>query len=157
MRIEPVTADTSAAAVALVARFFAEEGFAIPRPQIARNLADMLADGSCWAALASEGAVAVGVVTVTTMRYVEWGLLGEIGDLYVLPERRRRGIAAMLVAVGLDWCRGKGCSAVSVTITPEGEERHLLSQFYARLGFQATGRTIMSLPLQRREADWLRL
>jgi hypothetical protein len=25
------------------------------------------------------------IVTVTTMLYVEWGRLGEIGDLYVLP------------------------------------------------------------------------
>jgi aminoglycoside 6'-N-acetyltransferase I len=144
MLIRPVTADISESAVALLARFFAEEGFSTPRPQIARHLQEMLADGSCWAALASEDDAPVGVVTVTTMRYVEWGLLGEIGDLYVLPAKRGCGIGSMLVALALDWCRGKGCAAVSVTITPEGEARHDLSGFYGRLDFTATGLTIFS-------------
>jgi GNAT superfamily N-acetyltransferase len=64
------------------------------------------------------------------MRYVERGLLGEIGDIYVLPAWRGRGTAAMMIAAALDWCSGNGCSAVSVTVTPEGEKRHLLSQFF---------------------------
>jgi GNAT superfamily N-acetyltransferase len=144
MRIEPVTPQTMDIAIALLARFFAEEGFATPAAEIARNLRDMLADGSCWSALAVETATPVGVVTVTTMRYVEWGLLGEIGDIYVLPAWRRRGIAATMIGVALDWSSGKGCSAVSVTVTPEGEKRHTLSQFYARLGFESAGRTIMT-------------
>jgi GNAT superfamily N-acetyltransferase len=149
MRIEPVTPDTVDIAVELLARFFAEEGFGTPPAGIARNLRDMLADESCWSALAVEAAAAVGVVTVTTMRYVEWGLLGEIGDIYVLPAWRRRGTAARMTGAALDWCCGKGCSAVSVTITPEGERRHTLSQFYARLGFESAGRTIMTKPLHR--------
>jgi hypothetical protein len=33
-----------------------------------------------------------GIVTVTTMLYVESGRLGEIGDLYVLPESRMKGL-----------------------------------------------------------------
>src|SRR6516164_3551011 len=53
--------------------------------------------------------------------YVEWGRLGEIGDLYVLSEHRRKGLARRLVEHAKAWCRTKGCSAVSVTITPAGE------------------------------------
>ena len=83
-------------------------------------------------------------MTVSSMLYIEWGRLGEIGDLYVLPERRRRGLARQLVAGGKDWCRARGCSAVSVTITPLGERRQRLSRFYRRLGFELTGRTSAS-------------
>jgi GNAT superfamily N-acetyltransferase len=82
----------------------------------------------------------VGIVTVTTMLYVEWGRFGEIGDLYVLPGRRMKGIARALVEAAIHWCRLQGCSAVTVTITPEGEERHGLSQFYAKFGFTPTDR-----------------
>ena len=79
--------------------------------------------------------------SANTSGYIEWGRLGEIGDLYVLPERRRRGLARQLVAGGKDWCRARGCSAVSVTIARAGEQRERLSRFYARLGFAQTGRT----------------
>ena len=45
------------------------------------------------------------------------------------------------------WCRTQGCSAVSVTITPAGERRHGLSQFYARRGFAQSGRMSASATL----------
>ena len=69
---------------------------------------------------------------VSTVLYVEWGRLGEIGDLYVLPEHRRNGLARRLVEHAKAWCRAQGCSAVSVTITLAGERRHRLSHFYTR-------------------------
>jgi GNAT superfamily N-acetyltransferase len=134
-------------AATLLWRFFREEGFTTPRPLIVRNLGQMIDDGSCWGALALRDAHPVGVVTVTTMLYVEWGRLGEIGDLYVLPEHRRRGIARQLVEAAMLWCRDVNCSAVQVTITPQGEETHRLSQLYARLQFSPTGRTIMTAAL----------
>ena len=37
-------------------------------------------------------------------------------------------------------CRELGWSAVSVTITPEGDARHGLTRFYRRLGFVGSGR-----------------
>jgi GNAT superfamily N-acetyltransferase len=138
--IQPVTSKTRHAAVELLARFFREEGFATPPSRMTANFDQMLADPSCWCALAVEGGVAQAVVTVSTVLYVEWGRLGEIGDLYVLPEFRRRGLARRLVEHANAWCRAQGCSAVSVTITPIGERRHQLSRFYARLGFEPTGR-----------------
>jgi GNAT superfamily N-acetyltransferase len=89
----------------------------------------------------------VGIVTVTSMVYIEWGRLGEIGDLYVLPEARGNGIARRLVQAAIDWCRARGCSAVEATTTPLGEAAHGLRSFYSRLGFAATGRTISLLRL----------
>jgi GNAT superfamily N-acetyltransferase len=138
--IEPVAGELRQAAVELLARFFREEGFATPRPRIAQNLDRMLADPFCWCAVAVEDGTALAVITVSTVLYVEWGRLGEIGDLYILPEYRRRGLARLLVERAKAWCRAQGCSAVSVTITPAGDARHQLSRFYVRLGFEPSGR-----------------
>jgi GNAT superfamily N-acetyltransferase len=148
--IHPVTATSPLrpAAIELLARFFHEEGFATPRPRIAENLDRMLADPLCWCALAAADGDVQAVVTVSTVLYVEWGRLGEIGDLYVLPEHRRRGLARRLVEHAKAWCRTQGCSAVSVTITPVGEQRHRLGEFYARLGFEPTGRASVSAMLE---------
>jgi len=95
----------------------------------------MLVDPFCWSALAVDGETA------------QAGRLGEIGDLYVLPEHRRKGLARRLVEHAKVWCRTQGCSAVSVTITPARERRHGLSQFYARLGFAQSGRMSASATL----------
>ena len=78
---------------------------------------------------------------MTTMLYIEWRRLGEIGDLYVLPPARGRGVAHALVDAALAWCRDRGCSAVSVTIAPPRQAE--LDRFYSRLGFEATGRTMV--------------
>jgi ribosomal protein S18 acetylase RimI-like enzyme len=87
----------------------------------------------------------IGVVTVTTMLYVEWGRLAEIGDLYVDPAHRGRGFARHLVNAAVEWSQQRGCSSVYVTVTPEGEARHRLSRFYQALDFEQTGRTTMML------------
>ena len=139
-----VTVETSETAIELLARFFREEEFATPVSHIAENFDRMLADPFCWSALAVDGETAQAIIIVSTVLYVEWGRLGEIGDLYVLPEHRRKG---RLVEHAKAWCRTKGCSAVSVTITPAGERRHGLSQFYARLGFDQSGRISASATL----------
>jgi GNAT superfamily N-acetyltransferase len=130
-------------AVDLLTRFFAEEGFATPRQRIAQNLEQILADDSCWTAVALDHEQPVAIVTVTTMLYVEWGRLAEIGDLYVAPTHRGRGLARGLMSAAIDWARRRGCGGVYVTITPEGEARHGLSNFYAVLDFKPTGRTTM--------------
>ena len=131
-------------ATALLSRFFTEEGFSGTRETIAVNTRRLWADPHHWVALAWFDGIPVGVVTVTTMLYVEWGRLGEIGDLYVVPEARRGGVATALVDAAKAKCRELGCSAVSVTITPEGETRHGLTSFYRRLGFFGSGRTIVT-------------
>jgi GNAT superfamily N-acetyltransferase len=146
--IQPITDRTRDAAVGLLCRFFDEEDFDTPPSRIAENFDRMLADPSCWCALAADGEVAQGVITVSTVLYVEWGRLGEIGDLYILPEHRRHGLARRLIERAKIWCRAQGCSAVSVTITPAGERRHRLSQFYARLGFEQNERMNASAALQ---------
>ncbi len=145
--LQPVTAALRPAAAALLVRFFREEGFTTPPQLIADNLERMLSDPGCWCALAIADGAAQAVITVSTVLYVEWGRLGEIGDLYVLPQYRRRGVARLLVERAKDWCRAQGCSAVAVTITPIGEQHYRLSGFYARLGFELSGRMSASAML----------
>src|SRR6476659_2592969 len=111
--IHAVTRELRAAAVDLLVRFFREEGFTTPPPRIAENLDRMLSDSSCWCAVAVVDGEARAVITVSTVLYVEWGRLGEIGDLHVHSEHRRKGLARRLVEHAKAWCRTQGCSALS--------------------------------------------
>jgi GNAT superfamily N-acetyltransferase len=147
LRIVIIDDAHAAAAADLLHRFFREEGFAGDRAIIAANLDALRRDRHHWAAAAINENGLVGIVSVTTMLYIEWGRLGEIGDLYVLPEERGLGIARALVQAAIAWCRSRGCSAVAVTITPEGEAAHSLSRFYAKFGFAPTGRASVLLRL----------
>jgi len=126
----------------LLGRFFREDNFATEQGTIRANLAAMAADSQHWVAIAWGGTEPVGIVTLSTMLYIEWGRLGEIGDLYVLPEARGRGVARALIEAAIEQCRARGCSAASITITPDGEDRHGLAGFYAKLGFVPSGRSI---------------
>jgi GNAT superfamily N-acetyltransferase len=144
-----VTVDDAnvASAIRLLVRFFAEEGFAGDEAAITSRFETFRHDPHHWAAIALDEGRPVGIVTVTTMLYVEWGRMSEIGDLYILPEYRRRGIARALIEAALGWSRNQGCSAVEVVITPDGEASHELSRFYRKLGFAETGRTISLMRL----------
>ncbi|MGK9168911.1 GNAT family N-acetyltransferase [Inquilinus limosus] len=144
LQIVDVDGGTADLAVALLARFFREEGFATSDSVIARSVRDMIVDPHHWVGLARLDGTAVGVVTVTTMIYVEGGRLGEIGDLYVLPTARRKGIAAALIAAATAKCTVMGCSEVFVMVTPDGEARHGLERFYSRFGFAWDGRRLLS-------------
>jgi GNAT superfamily N-acetyltransferase len=130
-------------AIDLLERFFHEEGFSTPVHLIVGNLDQMLADDTCWVAAVMQDGLLRGIVTVTTMLYVEWGRLGEIGDLYVLPGSRNRGLARRLVDAAIDWGRRRGCSGMYVTIAADSEAQRRLFQFYKRLNFEPTGRTTM--------------
>jgi len=79
----------------LLYRFFSEEAFIADRELIRANLDALRNDAHHWAAVCIMDGEIVGIVTVTTMLYVEWGRLGEIGDLYVLPEYRTKGILGL--------------------------------------------------------------
>jgi GNAT superfamily N-acetyltransferase len=148
--ISAVSTADLAVARALLQRFFAEEGFTTAPDKIAANLGAMIDDPFCWAAMAWEGDAPVGLTTISTNRGVEFGLEGEIGDLYVVPDARGRGIARALVEAALAWCRARGCASVQVVITPEGQSAHDLMGFYNRLGFAPTGRTLVLREFVRR-------
>ena len=148
--IADVTNARAGQAARLLHQFFAEEGFDTPFGRIIESLAAMRAEPTCWCALALRGGAAAGIVTVTTALYIEWGRIGEIGDLYVVPEARGQGVGRQLIEAAIDWCRSRGCSAVSIVVTPEGERRHGLTRLYEHFGFESSGRTIVTRRLDLR-------
>lgn len=131
------------AALPLVERFFAEEGFHASPEQMRRQLLGLLADDQCAVFLACQGEDVVGVATVTTNSGIELGLSAEMEDLYVLPAVRGLGVGAALIETVKGWCRARGCGLVSVVVTPEGQAAHDLIGYYRRRGFVETGRTIL--------------
>lgn len=148
IQVESVAPATLGAAADLLSRFFREEGFGTPPDRVLENAGRLAADPHHWIGLAWLEAAPVGVVTVTTALYVEWGRLGEIGDLYIVPERRRQGVARALLEAAERRCAGLGCSSLSVVVTRDGEARHGLHAFYARQGFVGDGRQVLTRPLR---------
>jgi GNAT superfamily N-acetyltransferase len=135
LEIIPVDARNTEIAVSLLHRYFQEEGFSGDRSIIAANLEWMRRDDNHWAALALYTGHFVGIVTVTSMLYIEWGRLGEIGDLYVLPEARGNGVARRLVQAAIAWCRARGCSAVEVINDAPGRGGARTEQFLCSFWF----------------------
>jgi len=134
--------DTSAAANLLI-RFFAEEGFDTPAVMIRRNTARMAAIDMCGLFIAEEAAQSVGVATISLEFGIEFGWSGEMGDLYVLPERRGAGVSWALLDAVEALLREQGASGYQVTVTPFGQDHYDLKGYYAKLGFAGDGRLIL--------------
>jgi aminoglycoside 6'-N-acetyltransferase I len=145
--VEKIGSESFDAAFHLLQRFFVEEGFDTPAEEMRSSLAAMLASGSSAVFLAWRNGEALGVATVTTVVGIEYGRAAEMDDLYVLPQARGRGVAGALIEAVCGWCQEQGCTAVLVTVTPEGEAAHGLMDFYQRRGFVNTGRVILECSL----------
>lgn len=135
----------------LLRRYFAEEGLAVPAARQRTGLAALLADSRGAVLLAfrdGEGAAPAGIVTASWSASVEHLRVAEIGELYVPPAERRRGVAAALVEAAAAWAAGQGCTACRVAVGPDGELRHGVSGFFAAHGFDDEYRTVLALTLR---------
>jgi GNAT superfamily N-acetyltransferase len=61
----------------------------------------------------------------------------EIQDVFVLPERRRRGIAAQLTHAAEQEARARGWAAISLSVSQDGNVA--ARRLYARLGYAEAG------------------
>lgn len=147
LTIQQAGAKSFEAAYRLLDRFFLEEGFNAPAQQTRASLWTMVSGPGSAVFLAHRDQQAVGVATVTTSVGLEYGRSAELGDLYVLPEERGSGVASALIEAVCTWCSEQQVSVVLVTVTPEGEGEHGLTDFYRRRGFAATGRVILERAL----------
>lgn len=142
----------SAALAKLFRRFYGDERFtseAIAR--VPRTLAGVLRRKDTAAFVADAGGTIVGAAAMSTAYGLEVGLYGEIEDLYVLSEWRRRGVASALVEACLDWARARGCRDVEIVLTPHAQRKKGLAAWYAKRGFESSGRVIWSRALPKRK------
>jgi GNAT superfamily N-acetyltransferase len=139
--------DDLAAACDLLVRFFREESFDTPDEMIRRHAAVMAGLDNCGFFIAESAGQAVGVATISLQYGIEFGWGAEMGDLYVLPECRGKGVSRRLVLAIEDFLKGRGATFYQVTVTPYAQEAHDLRTFYGRLGFESEGRLILAKKL----------
>ncbi len=130
-------------AITLLQRFFREEGFDLPDDVIANNTREMASLDVCGLFQAEAAGDVIGNATVSMDFGIEYGWSAEMGDLYVVPEWRGRGVSRALVDAVESFLRSKGAKGYQVTVTPFAEEHHALKKFYDKLGFGAEGRVIL--------------
>ena len=135
--------DDVGAAAELLVRFFREEGFDTPDETIRSNTSRMAGIEACGLFVAECEARAIGVATISMEFGIEFGWSGEMGDLYVLPEWRGRGVSQALVAGVEAFLKERGATGYQVTVTPFAEEAHGLQGYYRKLGFASEGRLIL--------------
>ncbi len=136
-------ADDLAAAIDLLGRFFSEEGFSTEPVTIAANARQMASLDTCGLFMAEDRGKAIGVATVSLEFGIEYGWWAELGDLYVLPEYRGRGLSRALVAAAEDFLKQRDVAGYQVTVTSHASEHHDLARYYSRLGFDSEGRVIL--------------
>ena len=134
------------ALVALMAEFYGEAGYPLPREAAARAFAALLEDprlGRVWLVQA-EGAV-VGYLVLTLAFSMEYGgPRGFIDDFFVRPAARGRGYGAAALAAVRQACVE---SVIRSLLVETGGEGHAARRLYARAGFQENGRVFLTQPL----------
>jgi len=85
---------------------------------------------------------AVGFVELSIRNIVDSCSTDRVGYLegwYVIPEARRQGIGAGLVAAGERWAKGQGCCEFASDAELDNEASR---RAHRALGFTETGRTV---------------
>jgi GNAT superfamily N-acetyltransferase len=95
--------------------------------------------------------VIVGAAALSTAYGLEVGLYAELEDLYVLPAWRGRGVASALVEACLAWAARRGCHDVEIVLTQHAQAKKGLAAWYARRGFENSGRVIWYRELPKRK------
>jgi GNAT superfamily N-acetyltransferase len=135
--------DDLTAAIDLLTRFFAEEGFDTPPKTIAANTGRLVEQSVCSLFLAAVDGKPAGVATVSLDFGIEFGWSAEMGDLYVLPECRGKGVARRLIDAVEDDLRRRGVAVYQVTVMAEAQAARDLISLYLRIGFVDEGRRLL--------------
>jgi aminoglycoside 6'-N-acetyltransferase I len=143
--LRPATTDDRAVLLDLAVAFYAEDGFATPRPALDANLRVLLdSPGRARVAVAEVDGQVVGFGITTTTFGFENGLIAELEDLYVAPAARRQGLARALIEDSAAWAASIGASQLEIVIAPNGQDVSHLFRYYAANGFTDDGRRLLS-------------
>jgi aminoglycoside 6'-N-acetyltransferase I len=131
--------------VELAVAFYEEDGFTTPEPVLSANLRVLLGspDRARVAVAVADGQVAGFGITTTTFG-LEYGLGAELEDLYVVPARRRQGLARDLIEDSAAWAASIGASQLEIVIAPNGQDVSHLFRYYTARGFTDDGRRLMN-------------
>lgn len=146
MRIRAAQAGDTGALLALAEAFYTEGGFGTEPAELAANLTVLLDSGAARVAVAVADATVVGFAVSTIGFGLEQGRFAVLDDLYVVPERRGRGIGTALVADSAGWARSTGSRYLELVVAPNGQDVGHLFAYYAGLGFVDEGRRLLTSP-----------
>ena len=121
---------------ALVERYWEFESIGgFDRPRIESLLGSLLTApnlGACWVS-ETQGRLSGYLVAVFMLSLEHGGLMAEIDEIFVLPERRSAGLGAMLVAEAERDLAARGLLRLQLQL---GVGNDAARRFYARHGFQ---------------------
>jgi GNAT superfamily N-acetyltransferase len=126
-------------------------GFAALRIELVLKelLEGPVARGSIWVA-ESQGTLAGYLIVVLVMSVEHQGLMGEIDELFVLPEARAHGTGTRLLAAAEAELAQRGCLRLQLQLASGNRPARA---FYERLGFAArSGYELLDKPLSTRES-----
>lgn len=107
-------------------------GFLEPTEEIAMGmLSPFLADGGYFLVFAEQNAVAGWIGVCQTSDPFSEEMTGFIYEIYVLPDKRGRGIAEMLCHEAFELLKADGCSKVQLNVFMGNRAQEL----YRKLGF----------------------
>jgi GNAT superfamily N-acetyltransferase len=132
--------------VRLMGEFYEEAGFPLPIGPATRAFTQLLDNPQLGASLLLEdGGEVVGYLVVTFGFSMEFGgLRAFVDDFFVRPSSRGKGIGADALKTVRMECLDRGIHALLVEAGPE---EHLARRLYARAGFAASGRVLLTQTL----------
>lgn len=123
---------------------FDEHGISFDAERLNKAVEEILIDEQ-WGSflLAREQDRSVGLAAVSYTRTLEHGGKSAwLDELYVLPEKRGRGIGTALVEEVIARCRASGCAAIDLEVDQEHQDAERL---YSRHGFKQLPRARWAL------------
>lgn len=133
--------------VTLCRAFYDESAFSTATTVLRGNFEVLLSAANARIVVAADEESLCAFALTTTSFTLESGRIAELQDLYVRPEHRRRGIAALLIEDAAEWGRGVAASSLDLVIAPNGLDVSDLFSYYEARGFVNEERRILSRPL----------